>query len=112
MVGLGTVGEAGIVNLLLPVERPNGKVYRPRKLRVAVIDDDYGPPFVAVLGTHDAELAHYLACDEAHRHFGSVRVTDPRLVWYRKSISNNEPVWIWDSERGAPGVVFAIEEIL
>jgi hypothetical protein len=100
------------VSAYAPVQRPNGKWYHPRKLRAAVIDDDYGPPFVVVLGTHNAETAQYYAQTEAERCFGSVRVADPRLVWHRKSISNNEPVWVWDSERGAAGVVFAIEEIL
>lgn len=90
---------------LPPIERPNGKLYRPRKIRVVgfEFDDWYDlPPQTAVLGTHDI--------DEARKRVSSGHtcyyLTNPRAGWIRLGPCDGELKWIDDPERGAACVIF------
>lgn len=90
---------------LVPVTRPNGKVYRPRKPPRAVpVEDDRDGSTVYVLGTHDVERARALA----------QRVTTvcpyPRAEsWHRLGMRNGDPYYVYDDVRGAPSLVFVEE---
>ncbi len=95
---------------LVPVVRPNGKVYRPRNrpraVRVEVEDwrSDYSE-VVTVLGTHDVEraraLALRLASDVSERPLWGEQ-------WYRLAIRNGDRVYVQDEVRGAPGLDFGV----
>lgn len=94
-----------------PVKRPNGKLYRPRKIRVVVLDFDYWEDMSClVLGTHDVEAARELAALEIHRYDPGLHPGEARLGWWRQSIRNGDPYYDSDPERGAAGVSFDITE--
>lgn len=95
---------------LEPVERPNGKLYRPRLIRAHMIDDEDHWPFVVVLGTHDKKVALPVAQKELDQNENGLLARPICPVWYRLTISNYETCWIWDDVRGAAGVLFATEE--
>lgn len=95
------------------IERPNGKLYRPRKLVAHIVgDEDEIPSSVLVLGTHDPERAQALADVVAKRHtYASAVAVKPELVWWRDSIRDGRGWWVEDPVRGRAGVWFAeIEE--
>jgi hypothetical protein len=90
---------------LVPVTRPNGKTYRPRKPPRAYECEDqrYGLSGVVVLGTHDIERAARLAnglLDEP------VSLYPRRREWLRDGMSSGERQWMQDEVHGAPCVVF------
>lgn len=92
---------------LVPVTRPNGRVYRPRKIRFDYwFEADHRQTLVfLVLGTHDIDLARGITEREAAVH----GVDDIRLVdtgWWRQSIRNFETYWAEDAVHGAAGVMF------
>lgn len=90
------------------IERPNGKLYRPRKIRVTGWDpEDWGhgwdrPPQTAVLGTHDIEVARQHATSGFTCHY----LINPTLGWMRQSMRNGDPWWVDDEVRGAACVIF------
>lgn len=94
------------MSALPPVERPNGKLYRPRKVVAFELfheDEDQ----VMVLGTHDVAAAQPLADKVAMRVCGSLcRAARPRQGWYRDGYSNGERAWVWDDVHGRAAVVF------
>jgi hypothetical protein len=93
------------VSALPSVIRPNGKVYRPRRVRVVGWDcDAYEPPFwqVAVLGTHDVEVAREYAPQGYHCAY----LVHPHLGWVRLGMCHGEPTWLHDDIRGAAAVIF------
>lgn len=91
-----------------PITRPNGKLYRPRKLIAAAVDDgDGGVGGVMILGTHDTGRAQAFANEYA------MWVTDEKVTaikplpgWYREGFSGGELRWISDEEHGRAGVWF------
>lgn len=87
-----------------PITRPNGKLYRPRTIRVVGWDWEWGdvPWQVAVLGTHNIALAR----SHAPRGFHCPRLVRPQLSWMRKGMRDGEPFWVVDDVRGAACVVF------
>lgn len=90
---------------LPPVERPNGKLYRPRKFRVVGWDcDPSGDPEwqVAVLGTHDVAAAR----EVAKYGFHCPHLVNPTLGWIRQSMRDGERWWAEDEVRGAACVIF------
>lgn len=98
------------VDELVPVVRPNGKVYHPRRPPVAIgvsgtvgYDDDV--PFVYVLRTHDVERARAFA-----RPYVLPYLVEPRREWVRLVMRNGDPVYENDEERGCPVVVFTESE--
>jgi hypothetical protein len=92
------------------IVRPNGKLYRPRKLRVEEWNVRWQGQFsVLVLGTHDIDQALPLARQRAFEY----DVEDIRLVetgWWHDSIRNHDRYWTPDDVRGAAGVLF--EEVI
>ncbi|WP_134667880.1 hypothetical protein [Amycolatopsis sp. CFH S0078] len=97
-----------------PVKRPNGKIYRPRKIRAIYCPDYDGlRDSVFVLGTHDVTSALELASAEARYRIGSTRfLLDAigEVGWWRTTMDRGEPVVVWDEFRGAAGVRFECEE--
>jgi hypothetical protein len=91
-----------------PVERPNGKLYRPRKVMAyAIADEDGITSGVMVLGTHDTARAQKLAdeCAALWVERGYV-ARDPEPGWYREGFECGELRWLRDEERGRAGVCF------
>lgn len=95
---------------LEPVTRPNGKLYRPRRLRAFYCEDDYtGQAEVLVLGTHAQSVALPLAFAEANYRLadGSLDAV-PSPGWWRDGFENGERAWVYDDVRGAAGLRFVI----
>jgi hypothetical protein len=97
------------------IRRPNGKVYRPRKVVVRTWDneeaygvfDDYG---VFVLGTHNIVAAEPLATERIRRQWDSDLVAvKPERRWVRLGYLGGELAWIEDPERGRAAVQFHAE---
>jgi hypothetical protein len=90
---------------LEPTTRPNGRVYRPRYIRVVGWDNDdrAGTVWqVAVLGTHDVTLAREYAPQGYHCPY----LINPTLGWVRLGMEHGEQTWIHDDVRGAACVIF------
>jgi hypothetical protein len=97
---------------LSAIERPDGRMYRPRKVIAHSWDnegahgqdDDYG---VFVFGTHDVERARPLAIQAIKHFFGSELVpVRPERRWVRLSYLNGEQAFIDDPVRGRAAVQF------
>jgi hypothetical protein len=86
------------------VTRPNGRTYKPRKLRVIDWDDgiNCSALCVIVLGTHDLALAR----EAAHQEHPDAELDLGRRGWWRQAIRRGEEYWEWDDVRGAAGVMF------
>jgi hypothetical protein len=95
---------------LEPVVRPNGKLYRPRRLRAIYYEDDFYSRYgVLVLGTHAQPVALELAAGEArYRVEGGVLDAVPEEGWWRDGFECGERAWIWDDVHGAAGLRFEI----
>lgn len=89
--------------------RPNGKLYRPRKVTChAWVDSNDEVSGVLVLGTHNIDVAQPLA-DEAVRCWadGSMRAEPWREPgWYRDGYAYGERAWVDDPLRGRAGIMF------
>lgn len=100
---------------LIPITRPNGKVYRPRKIREIYCENDYGRRNdVFVLGTHDLLGAAGRAVAEARYRIGhSEFLLDAvgEIGWWREMVQRGERVVISDEVRGAAGIRFEVEEL-
>lgn len=102
---------------LTPVERPNGKTYRPRKIRVQCWENDdrsptdgpHYPAGVVVLGTHDVVAGLALANEWCRYWHGSERAAYLATGWYRLGYEGRtgDQSWIDDPERGRAGLMFA-----
>lgn len=94
--------------LLLPIERPSGSLYRPRKLvAYSVTDDDELVAGAVVFGTHDADQALPLAQEVIDRELGREYVPiEPCKVWWRDGFESGRRAWITDEEHGRAGVWF------
>ena len=94
---------------LEPVTRPNGKVYRPRKIRAEVLyDEDTIECQVLVLGTHDIAQAQEFADRVVWVIDRKYRADTPRTGWWRHTVRDNDPYFEPDETRGAAGVIFDI----
>lgn len=97
------------------IERPNGKVYRPRRIRTEVWEDDDAwsewRGGAVVMGTHDVELARPLATEAIRRHFDSELVAaNPEVGWWRLGFRFGELHWTTDEQRGPAAVLFTAQE--
>ena len=90
---------------LEPIERPNGELYRPRKIVAYVVgEEDEG---VIVLGTHDRELAQEMADTMARYVAGGGYVAGDWVTgWYRDGFECGNRAWVTDEARGRAGVYF------
>ena len=98
--------------LVLPglesIRRPDGRLYRPRKITGhALADDEDFVTGVLILGTHDVGRAQVLADECAvawvDRGFKAVR---PETGWYRDGFEYGRRCWVSDEQRGRAGVLF------
>ena len=88
--------------------RPNGRLYRPRKVvGNAVSDEDGFVTGIVVLGTHDVERAKKLAdsCAAGWAGCGFVAAR-PEMGWFRLGFEAGELVWLTDETQGRAGVMF------
>lgn len=93
---------------LEPVTRPDGRLYRPRKIMgYPVADADDFVAGIMILGTHDAARAQPLAdyCAALWTDWGSV-AADPETGWWREGYENGQLRWVRDETRGRAGVWF------
>jgi hypothetical protein len=99
---------------LPPIERPNGKIYRPRKIRAIYCENPYGRRNdVFVLGTHDLIGALEAAAGEVrYRLGGPYFLIDAvgELGWWREMLHSGERVVVSDDVRGAAGIRYEVEE--
>ena len=92
------------------IERPNGAMYRPRKIIAYPIDDDDCDCMtgVVVFGTHDVgralDVANRLVRAQVAPDF--VAVT-PRLIWWTDGFRYGRRTFETDPDRGRAGVYFA-----
>ena len=93
---------------LVPVRRPNGQLYRPRKMvAYQVPDEDDIISAVLVLGTHDIARAQALADQVAARYADSGCIAaDPVAGWWRDGFEGGRRCWVKDDRRGRAGVMF------
>jgi hypothetical protein len=93
---------------LVPVTRPDGRVYRPRKvIALGVADADDFLCGVVVLGTHDVTVARLLAEAYARWQTGEgTEAAEPEAGWFREGLDYGNPVWMRDEVRGRAGVWF------
>ncbi len=106
-----------------PIKRPNGILYRPRKLIAVPLGDEDETTGVVVFGTHDVSVArgwaeHELTAlsKEFHRAEVKYRVeSEGERVWLAQHLSHFEdrtPYYVYrkDPERGRAGVEFDVQE--
>lgn len=92
---------------LAVLTRPDGRLYRPRKLAAhAVTDPDDGDTLTGVvLGTHDPAKAQEPADAYARWQLGSRHVAvSPVAVWWRDGFAYGRRGWIEDEVTGRAGV--------
>lgn len=106
----------GVIDLshiaLDPINRPNGKVYKPKRIAVERWEDDWeGRYGVVILGTHDIDAVRALA-DQAVKWWDNEYIaTKPDVDWFRLAYSGNqgEMAWQRDEVRGRAGVLFTAD---
>jgi hypothetical protein len=88
--------------------RPDGRLYRPRKVTgYAVNDDDEIVCGIMILGTHDAGRAQPLADKCAVMWAGNGFVaTCPVTGWWRDGFQGGRRCWVDDPVQGRAGVWF------
>ena len=98
-----------------PIARPNGKLYRPRKVAVTQWENEGWPDdsaSVVVLGTHDVEAARTAAEAWIRWWYDPEFVaTKPEVGWFRLGYggSQGEMQWHRDEVRGRAGVMFTAD---
>jgi hypothetical protein len=92
---------------LEPVARPDGRLYRPRKVSVSFVFDDDEESGVMVLGMHDVPRAKTLAEDFARCHIGAGTIAIKAVTgWWRDGFQGGRRTWIADEDHGRAGVLF------
>jgi len=91
-----------------PIVRPDGTLYRPRKITAnAVTDEDEILCGVVVFGTHDITRAQPLADGYVAWQLDSRMVAvDPCTVWWRDAFEGGRRCWLTDEKHGRGGVFF------
>jgi hypothetical protein len=102
------MSEPRATSALPPIERPNGRLYRPRKISVHIIGLDEAEE-VVVFGTRDREHAQALAEREVSVMVdsGYTAVFDYE-TWLRSGYQHGEPWFFHDEDKGRFGLAFAI----
>jgi hypothetical protein len=98
-------------DLLVPVRRPDGRLYRPRKLVAFMIDEEPEHTRALVLGTHDVVRATKLAKIVVRGYDRGYEPVSPLRGWWRSGIRNHMEWFEPDERRGRAGVMFEIGEI-
>ena len=102
------MNEQPPVNEMAAIRRPNGKLYRPRKVSChAVNDENLDLVAVIVFGTHDIERARPLA-EDCVRYWSDedCAAAEPVTGWWRDGYANGGRGWVNDSVAGRAGVWF------
>jgi hypothetical protein len=100
-------GNALVREPLWPVRRPDGRIYRPRKIVAHAIEEDFEITRVLVTGTHDEQRAYRLAKKLIEDEVGhGVEPVNPGRGWWRDGMEHGNPCWVADDDRGAAGVLF------
>lgn len=101
---------------LAPIERPDRRLYRPRKVAAYAWENDTVHGWsggAVVLGTHDVEAARSLADGWIKHWFGNVlSAVEPEVGWWRLGYSYGDPTWMDDPVRGRAGVWFTAKEVV
>lgn len=114
-----------MIGIKLPaVQRPNGSLYRPRKIDVVGLGNEDEITHVIVFGTHDTRFAEVHAGPELERISDEFYYTDFRIEisgpgkrgWYRRDLAgfqDDAPLYQFteDPEKGRAGVMFPVDEI-
>lgn len=96
------------------VLRPNGLLYRPRKIAVYSWENDNRYECGAVvLGTHDVVHATELATAAIHAWFDSrLTATNSDVDWFRDGFDDSgRRAWVRDDVRGRAGVMFTADYV-
>ena len=101
-----------------PVHRPDGRLYRPRKLPEAMLlsDADEAVDGVCVMRTHSLETARQLAEAALQRYDGAFpwELTNERTEWGHWRPDGEEGRRAWERDEtgltGAPAVFFDAEQ--
>lgn len=95
---------------LAPIQRDNGRWYRPRKVTCEAVNDLDGlVTAVIVFGTHDVEAARPFASESARYWVDpGYEATCPVPGWWRDAIDRGERTWAIDPVRGRAGVWFEV----
>lgn len=88
------------------IVRPNGKVYRPRKIQAEFMVDDGMESGVIVFGTHDLHIARRLADRLVMSYDSNVTAVDPQPCWIYRGISCGSIYFYHDEVRGRAAVQF------
>lgn len=91
------------------ITRPNGKLYRPRKIVACAVTDDNDDFLIGVmvLGTHDYHRAKPLANEYAVWQLGrGHKAVDWVTGWWRDAFENGRRCWAEDPVAGRAGVWF------
>lgn len=108
---------------LPPIERPNGKIYRPRTIQPVALGFEDEITDIIVFGTHDVRYAEIIAQPELERISGEFFYDDPlaisgpgRKVWRRRDLAawggdydGPQYVYAESPEHGRAGVMFPVE---
>lgn len=97
------------------IQRPNGRWYQPRSIRVDSWENDGWADYpnlcgAVVLGTHDVERARPLAEKHIRDQFDDdLCAIKPEVGWWRLGLDltcygSDGYMWVRDRERGAAGV--------
>lgn len=99
---------------LAPIVRPNGKLYRPRKVMCYAWAGDEPVEWwargVIILGTHDLDRAREFAERMCAYWYGLEHAIRPVVGWWRDSYSGDGPAWVDDPVRGRAGISFTASE--
>lgn len=90
------------------ITRPNGKVYRPRKIVAEFTFDDYSSSEsgVLVFGTHDIHIARRLAFNLVNSYDSSLMAVDYHQTWLYRTIRNGDIHFEYDPVFGRAAVEF------
>jgi hypothetical protein len=90
-----------------PITRPNGKIYRPRKVVCHSWENDPGfEEGVVILGTHDVEACRAFATEMVQYWIKGEVADNPRVGWFRDGFESGRRMWVDDPVRGAAGVMW------
>lgn len=91
-----------------PIARPDGSLYRPRKvIAYFVVDGDEIPCGVIVLGTHRLDESIFGLAAALCRDWGrGAAAADPVPVWWRDSFVSGRRCWVDDPGHGRAGIWF------
>jgi hypothetical protein len=106
------------------IERPNGKLYRPRKVDAVGLGNEDEITHILVFGTHNKDFAEAHAAPDLERLSDEFYYSDFRLQisgpgkqgWYRRDLAGFEddaPIYVFaeDPKTGRAGVMFPVDEV-